>query len=232
METSGDRLEKTGRALIHALDDLNVHEEALEQTWARFFPTVPHGEKGSVPYPPPYTDEFCRLYAEPLLEFYQAAKLLTQTIYHLSRKTKPDEVARAPHRAVDMINLFRRPVTAVAEWQDDGRLGSRYEAPSLLASFAEMFVQDHWAGRLTLQCACCGGSYVSAAYQTLYCSTLCRQTQQKRNVREKMRQARTYRREGQGVRQIASALGVDTQLVRHWLAQNGKQRSQEKLRPV
>jgi hypothetical protein len=81
-----------------------------------------------------------------------------------------------------------------------------------------MFAQDVTFGRATLLCPRCQSPFVSGAYQARYCSPACRQCQQKRNVREKAKLARSLRAEGQTIRQIAAALDQKVHVVKGWLA--------------
>jgi hypothetical protein len=208
-------------ALIHGLDDLVIHEEPLGKTWAHFFPSVPFEQRETFPYPVPYSDEFCRLYAEPLDHFYLAAKRFTDAIPLVGRKQSASDLPSL-YRTLDVLDILRRPVNSVLEWHDDGRLTSRTVAPSLLASFVEMFAQDQAFDRPTLECACCHTPFVSSSYLAQYCSLACRYRQQKRNVRQKIRQARDLRKQGHKVRQIAAALDVQPQLVKHWLSDTSK----------
>ena len=129
--------------------------------------------------------------------------------------THVSDLARA--QAVDTINFLRRPISAVVEQNSKGALQQAWHTPSLLASFAEMFVQDVAFGRATRLCECCQLPFVSGAYQARYCSPSCRQRQQKRNVRAQAKQAKRLRAKGQTIRQIAAALGQDRDIVRGWL---------------
>jgi hypothetical protein len=116
------------------------------------------------------------------------------------------------------MNLLRRPIHAIVDRNAQGTLEQGWHTPSLLASFAEMFVQDVAFGRPTLRCQCCQLPFVSGAYQARYCSPACRQRQQKRNVREQAKQAKALRAHGQTLRQIAAALGQELHIVKGWLA--------------
>ena len=76
----------------------------------------------------------------------------------------------AREQALDVINLLRRPVSSVLDLEEDGSVKPRRVAPSLLASFADMFAQDLVFGQPTLRCVCCGMPFVSRSYQAKYCS--------------------------------------------------------------
>ena len=164
---------------------------------------------GRTDYPQPYTVEFCQLYGEPLIDFCNAAKLLVGAILHLGRKQPKitGDLKFARHQALDAINLLRRPIASVLDFEENGSVKPHRVAPSLLASFADMFAQDLVYGRPTLQCICCGTPFVSSAYQARYCSTACRLREQKRRLRAQMKQAKALRAQGQSLRQIAASVG-------------------------
>ena len=118
----------------------------------------------SYPYPPPYTDEFCQLYAERLSSFVHATQLFAGAVEHIA-SARSAAVSLASEQALETINLLRRPISAVVERNAKGALEQSWQTPSLLASFAEMFVQDVAFGRATRLCDCCQLPFVSGAYQ-------------------------------------------------------------------
>jgi hypothetical protein len=184
--------------VLHALDDLKLVQEPLHQTWSRFFPTVSRAQARSYPYPVPYTEEFCRLYAEPLVDFVQALRLFAGAIEPL---TAPSGNGRAAKDlSLETINLLRRSNTPVIEQDAQGKLHQIWETPSLLASFAEMFAQDIAYGRTTRLCEGCQLPFVSSAYQARFCSEKCRWRHNKRKLRKKPKRAKSL----PGQRQSAS----------------------------
>jgi hypothetical protein len=187
--------------ILHELGDLKLVEEPLDKTWRRFFPTVSRAQARNYPYPLPYTDEFCRLYAEPLGDFVKAVRFLAGAIRRL---TAPDGDGRATKDvALETINLLRRSNTPVLEEDGQGKLNQIWETPSLLASFAEMFAQDLTYGRTTRLCEGCQLPFVSSAYQARFCSSKCRWRHNKRKLRQKPKPA--TRRRGQGRRASRSS---------------------------
>lgn len=219
-EISGDAQDNKPSVLIHRLNDLSLVEEPPQKTWSRFFPTVEFAERNSFPYPAPYTDDFCRLYGERLMDFCNAAKLITGAMTHLGRRVADSKGGPdlARQQALDTINLLRRPVVSVLDLEDDQTVGARREAPSLLASFADMFAQDLAYGHAMLQCTCCGVAFVSSAYQAQYCSVNCRLRGQKRRLRAQMKKAKALHAEGQEPHQIAAAVGQPVSIVDGWFA--------------
>ena len=187
--------------LLHGLDDVALVEEAPEKTWRRFFPTVSRARARRYQYPKPYTEEFCRLYAEPVFDFVLAARLLAGAVHHLRAGSGGDPETNK--QALETINFLRRPTSAIVDRNPKGELEQIWQTPSLLASFAEMFAQDMAYRRTTRLCECCQLPFVASAHQARYCSSVCRRRQQKRNVREKANQARSLRAQGETILEIA-----------------------------
>jgi hypothetical protein len=65
----------------------NVEWRPLEDSWGRFFPNVLPIERKRFPYPIPYDDEFWQLYSEPLLDFVETARLLSECGKAVSMRT-------------------------------------------------------------------------------------------------------------------------------------------------
>ena len=184
------------------------------------------GERNTFSYPQPYTNAFCQLYGERLIDFCNAAKLLVGAMLYLSGKQRSidDDPQLARQQALDTINLLRRPVSSVLDFKEDGSMKPRRVAPSLLASFADMLAQDLVYGRPTLQCGCCGMPFVSAAYQSQYCSATCRMRGQKRRLRAQMKKAKALHGDGQSFQQIAATLHQPLRTVKGWLKDKKRKR--------
>jgi hypothetical protein len=187
--SSWDVEAQESRVMLHALDDLRLVEEPLDKTWRRFFPTVSRAQARNYPYPVPYTEEFCRLYAEPLVDFVHALHLFAGAIESL--RAPNGDGPPANDLALNTINLLRRSNTPVIEQDAQGKLHQIWETPSLLASFAEMFAQDIAYGRTTRLCEGCQLPFVSNAYQARFCSQKCRWRHNKRNQRKKPKRAKS-----------------------------------------
>jgi len=221
-QSKGD-LAGVSSVLIRPLHELDLKEEALADTWYRFFPSVPERERETFSYPVPYSQAFWQLYAEPVTEFWRAARLFAGIVEHLglaaisgARASEGSE-ALAREQAVELLNLWRKDVSQVL--LDEGEdLRKAWVSPSLLVSFAEMFIQDRVAGAEGKYCECCGHWFISSAYQARYCGTPCRLRQQKRNLRARMKQARASFVAGRTVREIAASLDEAPQIVQGWVA--------------
>ena len=171
----------------------------------------------------PYSQAFWELYAEPVTEFWRAARLFAGIVEHLGLAAIPEArvsegtEALAREQAVEMLNRWRKDVSQVLLDEGEG-LRQAWVSPSLLVSFAEMFVQDLVTGARGKYCECCGHWFISAAYQACYCSTGCRLRQQKRNLRARMKQARASFVAGRTVREISASLDEAPRIVQRWVA--------------
>jgi len=153
--------------LIRDLRTFQLVEETPHQTWARFFPSVESEKRNTYAYPLPYSDEFCQLYAEPLFFFCTAARSLAAAITRLGSPSSPghERDLLAQQQAADRINFWRRSLSPVVDVNSQGAFQQYWEAPSLLASFADMAVQDLALDQATLVCQACGLPFVSGGYQ-------------------------------------------------------------------
>lgn len=221
-KTTGDLQPARPGVLIHSLNDVNIEEESFADTWYRFFPSVPERERETFQYPFPYSEQFCKLYAEPLFEFWRAARLFAGIVEHIGPRVIPEGArdareALARQQTIETLNLLRRKVSQVLV-DGSGGLRQQWVSPSLLASFAEMFVVDLVAGRRAQYCECCGYSFITEAYQAHYCTPACRLRQQKRNLRSRIKSARALYLKGQTIHQISKSLGADLKMVQGWVA--------------
>ena len=202
---------------LHPLDSLEAGFEPFQQTWAKFFPTIPPDGRESYQYPQPTSDEFWGLYREPVREFIDAATLLEQALTRLAkgRGTFADgERSKTPSAvddyglAIDDLNSYASTVRWCLE-PELNKFVQRWKSPSLFSSLAMMVLQDISGGQVPRACPTCGGIFVSAAYQATYCSQRCRQTMNKRTVRKNAR-ARLQQRPKRGYKgQAASNRGHD-----------------------
>jgi len=204
--------------VLHDLDGIELKEEEPGRTWHKFFPVVNERERDAFEYPMPYSNEFCYLYAERVFDFCKAARFLTGATAHLGADPPlAPNPGLARQQALEAINLLRRPVTSAVDFDDGGDLKASWEAPSLLATFAEMYVQDLLFGRPVLSCACCRIPFVSSAYQAKYCSLACRYRGQKRQLRQQTKEAKALHTAGKTAKQIAATLGQKHEVVARWL---------------
>jgi len=160
-------------AIVHGLHDNEVTEERLSETWAQFFPQV-RDKEGHL-YPKPLTDDFWRVYAEPFTDFYEAAKALYQALTAVKQN----------RRGWDLLHALTASVRTLLATESDGSHRLAWVAPSLLGAFAMMGMIDVSEGHGIRQCASCNRTFITTAYQQLYCSDPCRWREQKKRDRAK-----------------------------------------------
>ena len=218
--SEGDRDRLRSSALVRPLDQIDIQEESLGRTWGRFFPSVPPEQRETFEYPIPYSESFWQLYAEPVVEFWHAAKLFASLFESLGPKTIPKEThasSEAREAAIARLNVLRKPVSQLVVTDEEG-LRQQWASPSLLASFAEMLVTDIMGGKRIQRCECCEAPFISEAYQARYCSERCRLRQQKRNLRARMKEARALYLEGKDIHQISRRLQYAPEIIQRWVA--------------
>lgn len=166
-------------------------EEPLSKTWARFFPSVPEAERESFNYPVPLSEPFWKMYAEPVDDFLDAARGLLSALRALGRmkpyKEASDDERSELVRGRDALHSLTRSVSPTIELSEDGSIRQEWIAPSLLASFGMMALQDLSEDRRVRSCAACGSIFLTSAYQAQYCSPTCRNRVQKQRHRERVR---------------------------------------------
>lgn len=166
--------------------------ESVQSSWGRFFPCVADDEKATFEYPEPYTEEYWRMYGEPLHEFLGAARDFRDAFLVLG------DVAETPEGAKQLgttsaLNSFVAPCGPTLLRTVDG-LEQRMISPSLLGTLAVMAQQDLVAERRIFRCGNekCRMLVVGHTYQSRFCSDQCRSAQNKREARrtEKRRKER------------------------------------------
>ena len=192
--------------MLHPIDDsVEMVFEPFGQTWARFFPSVPHDQWESYRYPQPLSEKFWALYCEPVEEFMDTATWLKEELTTLAqgRETTddgravsyPDDYALTIHALNDRVGTVRwflqqRPDGFVPQW------GS----PSLFTSLVLMALQDVAGAKRPRLCRTCRGLFVSPAYQARYCSVRCRHTMNKRTYRTRAASKSRRRRKSPATR--------------------------------
>lgn len=166
--------------------------EQLSTTWARFFPSVSQADREGFDYPLPLSDQFWRLYAEPIDEFLEAASGLANITDLLadSKSELRDGLSEpAPHGsartvAIDHFSIEMRSTKPRLLLNDEGRLSMGWSTPSLLASLALFTAFEMTEGQSDLGvCPRCRSPFVTSDPRSKYCSKRCRYAMQKRNQR-------------------------------------------------
>jgi len=163
----------------------------LEKTWRPFFPRGPSEKGESWDYPMPLSEKFWKMYAEPVEEFLQGARILKSALAELSclPKKKSKLTNEEIHRSLFGRKLLHSLVDGMCPVLDiiNDKFQQRWMAPSLLGSLAMMALQDLGEQRGFLVCRVCNKLFVSKAYQATYCSIRCRNTFNKREYRKNLR---------------------------------------------
>lgn len=158
-------IEKYGR------EDRGLSEETLFESWCDFFPTVLEDRQATYEYPRPLTDEFWRLYAEPVEVFLRYALILKQAV----------------KSELSTLETLLEPIGVALNHNCEGRAMEQWRCPSLLSAFAKMAIQDLAGGSSVLRCPSCGLPFGSSAYQAVYCSPQCAWRYRKHRARSAKR---------------------------------------------
>jgi hypothetical protein len=144
-----------------------------------FYPDIPMRERNT-DYFEPGSEAFWSAYGEPVVEFVRYAAIFRLAIDELRSLPEPSE-DRMP-----LLNYFLAAGGEVLVPSPTGSAETRWFYPSLLSAFAKMACRDLTAGCSEHRCSCCGKPFISAAYQSKYCSTTCQWKDSKRRSRRKM----------------------------------------------
>ena len=169
--------------------------EPVGTGWATYFP----GRRPDDPILPPLSEEFWQHYAEPVHGFLEGARHIRAAMAAYGVKSKPvarrrrtpaSGVARAmtkmqESQALDALLSTVSPIVI----RRGGAIEQRWVAPSLLATFAAMLMQDLSGGRTFRWCSECSGVFTSREHAAAYCSPTCRERAVKRRYRARKRRA-------------------------------------------
>ncbi len=145
----------------------------------RFFPGSEENDEFACPRP--LTGEFWQIYTERWGDFR-----LTLLAFLEALGPVPSHLESGNLTALER---FLEPAGVSLGFDSEGRVQEQWVCPSLLSSFARMFLQDILEGSRILVCDSCGRPVVTSAYQGRYCSQQC-------GWRHRKRRARTQRDSG------------------------------------
>lgn len=197
--------------LLH--DGVMWTSSPLSGYWSRFFPDVRQSEAESYDYPVPLSEEFWRVYGEPLDEVLSWLRHVLEVMERLSgelvllplgdRVNYQDRLL--DYERLGLNTLARRLVSMRAEqrtWgaaeisqllagcspvlqiDDDGGVGQRWQTSSLAGSLVLMASRElAEEGRWLRTCRTCGRFFSTANYQQLSCSRKCTWNYHKRQQR-------------------------------------------------
>jgi hypothetical protein len=207
--------------LIRDLGGFDLKFEKLSETWGSHFPAVPLGQQDNYQYPGPFTQEFWRQYAEPVVVFVEVAKMFLSAVDVLTKlrtrsRPSPGQIT-AGLSSIEKINALTTPVRPML-YRGEKRYVIGWACHSLLAAYSMMVVQDLARARL-LECAnaSCKKFFVTKAEEAKYCSPTCRGTVQVRKYRRKQSRAFALLQKGRSPLEIANTLRIEVKLVQGWV---------------
>jgi hypothetical protein len=179
--------------------DRDWREEPLTKRLATFFPGIQPPLDAIYPYPLPGSPEFWAIYGEPLETFAFWIARYRESVEVLSQYVGLENPTEQQQESITVASKFLQFLASGTGMRlDIGATVSRALAsPSLLCTFAEMFLRDLSSGRRAHRCQRCGRFYVSNAPRAQYCSARCRNATQRRRQRQRQSAIRCSEREVQ-----------------------------------
>lgn len=167
-EPESDSWRSSTRVVLRNMSDSSLEVVPFGTAWTRFF-TLPLSTRSALEYdyPSPDSDEFWRIYGEPIADFYDAAVSFNTAL------------ADIVHGNAATLNSLIQPATISTSANAQGILTNSVATPSLLNVFALMALEDFSEASHTGFCSTCGMPYASAA-DTPFCSPFCQSADRKR----------------------------------------------------
>ena len=166
-------------------------DEGRPYEWSRYFPTIAPSKIERYRYQHPLSEEFCRIYGEPIERIREVARLFKRTMafYYENVGTKHENPYATPRTTFDLERLLAVGPTIVFDPQ--GELALRWQARSLLGSLAMMAVLDLMTkGQRLVACTRCGTLFMGRHSATAYCSKRCRKAAEMKRYRAAVRERR------------------------------------------
>lgn len=177
--------------VMQQLEPYGIGWEPLHTTWSGYFPMVKPAEANTHPYPRPLSATFWKVYAEPVWELVRTIAYFHQVLERLTRgpheEESPEDIRARLERGTRELETLIMPVGPVLRLTQEQAYRQEWTAPSLLATFAMMVVNDLTGGQTLHSCEVCHNLFTSDAWQAKYCSKRCRWTAQQRSYRMKRR---------------------------------------------
>jgi hypothetical protein len=169
-------------ALVRSLGEYQPTPQPVGQTWGPFFP----GLSNPSDYPPPFSEDFWREYAEPVDVFFQAARFLRLAIDRI--RTVPRSSAADFINATTLLHSLTSPVRPLL-YPKRHQIALGWACGSLLSNFAMMALLDFSTKSRLLICKNqrCGTMFVTNSKGAKYCSPRCRKVVQMRKYRKTVR---------------------------------------------
>jgi hypothetical protein len=166
----------SGGFVLRELGTGAVSTVPLDPVWELHFDPQGSLAKPVWPVPPPDSPDFWQAYGEPVATMMFAARELANSIDRLTDRR--DTLSRET-----LNRLASAAAPALVETEDGFTWG--WDSPSLLASFATMIISEASGGARPVACQTCGTTFLTKAYQSLYCSPTCKETAHTRRRRSK-----------------------------------------------
>ena len=168
----------------------SLFQESFQQTWSRFFPSIPKKQVETYLYPLPLSPPFWEIYSESVTDFFMGVHVLRDALISLNKSPiqfDPQHPTPLPP-GFRLLNTLVSSSSMVLGTNPDGSYRQEWRAASLLGCFAMMALQDLTQQRKVMSCERCNRLFVTEAYQARYCSDRCRHTAQKRRYRQKLKE--------------------------------------------
>jgi len=151
----------------------SIYSRPVEHLLDRFFPEFKDaGDQFECPLP--LTPMFWEIYSESVDDFVEHALFLMSAAEPV--------LSRRAHHNLKQLEFLVEPVGISLSSASKGDIQEQWACPSLLSSFARMALQTMWAGKRLLRCDCCGEPFLTAGYQSRYCSEQCGWRHRKRQA--------------------------------------------------
>ena len=175
-------------AVLRDLRTGEIHEESLTETWNRYFPDLSPADLAAYTYPLISSEDFWRIYAEPIAAFMEAARALRDALSPLSEwrtLSAPTALQYATfQRLRELVHAMTVAVRPAVLVEEDGELRQTWIAPALLSHLAMNGMQDLTGGRVR-RCADCPVWFTAKHPGARFCSSRCRERVQKQRQRSR-----------------------------------------------
>lgn len=206
--------------VLQDLGDFRIIQEPITSSWSQYFPEMPDW----MPHPPLLSDDFWKIYGEPVHEFLGGAVMLSRAIKMLTKARGQDvrEMSQEDQfefdRAFKEFNALLSGVSPAVLAPEPRALKQSWTSKSLIGSLAMMALIDLTAGNIySCQNETCGRTFVTTAYQATYCSPRCRNTSLHREMRHKKKALELWGRRIP-IKKIAKQVGVSIEAVKKWIS--------------
>ena len=163
-------------------------------SWVEFFPRLPSAVRSTYQYPPPSSEEFWPLYAEPLDDWVFWLHVFCAWALRLKRVKQKVQIGPSSvfmNESAMFIQELSHATSAAAPFlqpNESGDYDPLWTWPSLLTAVALMIRED-LLGKDSAFCEnkLCGRYYVKATARQKYCSFTCKNRTGSRRIQRRLR---------------------------------------------